>query len=109
MLLHSFEGLIIQREQKHGPPSQAQIVANARTFKLIVGFGGIAVILITEWLLFKEPLIRDLSAIQQVISGAKLTPVITNGLVRDLLMSLMLVIGIFGLIDVFQKPKAVTA
>jgi MFS family permease len=107
--LHSFEGLMIRREEKHGPPSQTQILANARTFKLVVGFGGIAVILIAEWLLFKEPVTRDIAAIQGVLSGAKLSPVITNGLVRDLLMSLMLVIGIFGLIDVVQGGKKTEA
>ena len=40
---------------------------------------------------------------------AKLTPQITNGLVRDLLMTLMFVIAMFGLVDVVQKPKTATA
>jgi MFS family permease len=103
------EAYFVRREIKTGPPSQDQIARNARAFKLIVGFGGILVVLVAEWFLFKQPVSRDIAAIQGVFSGAKLTPQITNGLVRDLLMILMLVIGIFGLIDVVQAPKAKAA
>ena len=105
------EAFFVRRELKTGAPTQDQIARNARAFKLIVGFGGILVVLVAEWFLFKEPVSRDIAAIQGVFSGAKLTPQITNGLVRDLLMTLMLVIGLFGLVDVFQggKAKAATA
>jgi len=105
------EAFFVRRELKTGAPTQDQIARNARAFKLIVGFGGILVVLVAEWFLFKEPVSRDIAAIQGVFSGAKLTPQITNGLVRDLLMTLMLVIGLFGLVDVVQggKTKPATA
>ena len=77
-------------------------------FKLIVGFGGIAVVLIAEWLLFRQPVTRrHLAAIQRrPLRRGSLTPQITNGLVRDLLMTLM--VGhrrMFGVVDVVQKPE----
>ncbi|HET9160316.1 MAG TPA: MFS transporter, partial [Caulobacteraceae bacterium] len=99
------EAYFVRRELKEGPPSAARIASNARRFKLIVGFGGILVVLAAEWFLFKQPVTRDVAAMQAIFSGDKLNPQITNGLVRDLLMGLMLVIGIFGLVDVAQKPK----
>lgn len=109
VVAHIVEAMVIRREVKNGAPSPTQIAHNAKIVKLLVGFGGIVVILVAEWLLFKQPITRDIAAIQGIVGGAKLTPQITNGLVRDLLMVLMLVIGLFGVADVVSKPKASAA
>jgi hypothetical protein len=109
VVAHLVEAVAVRNEIKNGPPSAAKIASNAKAFKLLVGFGGIFVILVAEWVLFKEPVSRDIAAIQGIAGGAKLTPQITNGLVRDLLMTLLLVVGSFGLVDVFAKPKAPAA
>lgn len=109
VVAHLVEAVAIRNEMKNGAPSAEQVTRNAKIFKLTVGFGGIIVVLFAEWLLFREPLTRDIAAITGVITGAPLTPQITNGLVRVLLMSLMLVIGCFGLSDMMSKPKAKAA
>jgi MFS family permease len=109
VLAHLFSAWCIKREMTNGRPSAETMARNAKIFKLVVGFGGIAVILIAEQLLFQQPLTRDIAAIQGLFSGAKLAPQITNGLVRDLLMVMMLVVGLFGVADLVSKPKASTA
>jgi MFS family permease len=103
------EAMAVRREAKNGPPSGAQIIRNAKIVKLVLGFGGIAVILIAEQLLFGEPLTRDLHAISGIMAGEPLSPVITNGLVRDLLMALLALVAISGVVDALKKPKPVAA
>jgi MFS family permease len=103
------EAWTVRREAKNGPPSAAQILRNAKIVKLVVGFGGIAVILIAEQLLFGEPVTRDLRAISGILEGEPLSPMITNGLVRDLLMTLLAVVALSGVLDVIRKPKAAAA
>jgi MFS family permease len=109
VLAHLLSAWCIKREMANGRPSAETMARNAKVFKLVVGFGGIAVILIAEQLLFQEPVTRDIAALQGVFGGEKLGPQIINGLVRDLLMALMLVVGLFGIADLIAKPKATGA
>ena len=39
------------------------------------------------------------------MQGVELKPAIINGLVRDLLMTLMAVVAVMGVMDVVAKPK----
>lgn len=109
VLAHLISAWCIKQEMIKGPPSAAEMARNAKIFKLVVGFGGIIVVLIAEQILFGEPVKRDLAALSGIFSGAALTPQITNGLVRDLLMALMAVVAVFGVSDLIAKPKAAAA
>jgi MFS family permease len=102
----------IRSELKNGAPSVERMERNAKVFKLLVGFGGIAVVILMEALLFGEPVTRDIKAIGDALGGAlsstdaTLAKQTLNGLVRDLLMALMAIVAIMGLGDVFKKKAA---
>jgi MFS family permease len=108
VLAHFNSARAIKGEMTKGPPSEAEMARNAKIFKLAVGFGGIAVVLIAEAVIpgIGSPGQKDIAAIQGVVGGAELKPAIVNGLVRDLLMALMAIVGIMGLADVFKKKAA---
>jgi len=107
VLAHLVSALCIKKELVNGPPSAATMARNAKIFKLVVGFGGIAIVLIAEGLIpgVGSPGQKDLAAIQGVMQGVELKPAIINGLVRDLLMTLMAVVAVMGVMDVVAKPK----
>ena len=107
----------IKKEVANGPPSEAAMARNATRFKLLVGFGGIAIILIAEQFLTNHPKMGDIHAFVSLVqgnafgTGAQHAGGITdaqvlNGLIRDLLMILMAIFGIWGLKDVFKKKAA---
>lgn len=109
VIAHLVSAMMIKNELKNGAPSAEAMARNARNFKLLVGFGGIVIVLVAEFLLFKEPLSRDLKAIGSALQGAMsstdaaLAKQTLNGLIRDLLMTLMLIIGVMGLMDLGKK------
>ena len=95
-----------KKEVENGLPDAETLKRNAKVVKLVAGFGGVIVVLICEQLIFGEAGVRDISAIGSLLSGAHLTQQMINGLTRDLLMVLMLVIGAMGVYDATAKPKA---
>jgi hypothetical protein len=80
---------------------------NAKIIKLAVGLGGIVIVLLAEALIpgVGSPGQKDIAALQGVLHGVELKPAIVNGLVRDLLMTLMAIVGVMGLMDVFAKRR----
>jgi len=108
VLAHLASARAIKNEVANGAPSVETMARNAKVFKLAVGFGGIAIVLIAEALIpgVGSPGQKDLAAISGVIQGKELVPAIVNGLVRDLLMVMMAVVGLMGLGDVLKKKTA---
>ncbi len=108
VVAHLLSAKMIKDETANGPPSEAKMASNAKIFKLAVGFGGIAIVLIAEAVIpgVGSPGHKDIAAIQGVMHGVDLKPAIVNGLVRDLLMALMLISGVMGLMDVLKKNTA---
>lgn len=106
VLALAVQAWFMKKEIAEGVPSSAVMARNAKVTKLVAGFGGIVLVLIFEQLAFGAAGQRDLSAISDLFSGAKLSSQMINGLTRDLLMLLMLVVGIMGVYDIVAKPKA---
>jgi predicted MFS family arabinose efflux permease len=100
------EAWMIRREIRNGPPGPQQVAKNAMLAKLVIGFGGIALILIGETLAFGEPVIRDLAGFTGMIGGAEVTPTVVNGLIRTLLIVLLGALGLFGISDFLARKKA---